>query len=245
MGKYFLTKRNYFLFNWAFLLRNCQILSGFQSSFSSKSSRIRNDFSRIPILLTVPDPNGSGSGSTTVNIIVHVFFGWTLGSDPAWILSDPEYNSPGFMYLQLTERVQGPLGDEGGPGPWVGLNKAWKQGCGSVSNKVLTTPASLGSGSASEAQNPLFCTEKLFEIFFMFLQCFALERKNLANKDNFWRNIRGSLLIIEVQFNTWKQIRIKQLKMHYWKWYTEATDPSTAPSSEKELLLTESARKLE
>jgi hypothetical protein len=37
------------------------------------------------------------------------------------------------IYLKLTQRVQGPLGDEGGPGPWVGLHKAWEQGCGFVS----------------------------------------------------------------------------------------------------------------
>ncbi len=51
--------------NWVFLLRNCQIWSVFQSSFTSNSFRIRI---HIRILLKVSDPTRSGSlsGSTTL-----------------------------------------------------------------------------------------------------------------------------------------------------------------------------------
>ncbi len=53
-------------FNWAFLLRSCQIYQFIralllQVHFEPGAARIRNDFFRIRILLKVSDPTGSGS----------------------------------------------------------------------------------------------------------------------------------------------------------------------------------------
>jgi hypothetical protein len=77
----------------------------------------------------------------------------------------------------------------------------------------------------------------------MFLQCFALERKIFANKDNFLRHFPGSLLKIKVHLHPDTNQTTKNSTCPSGS--TEATDPSTTPSNEKELLLIESARKLE
>ncbi len=63
---FFCNKKEFIFYNWAFVLRNCPILSVFQSSllkihFRSGATRIRNDYFRIRILLKVSDPTGSGS----------------------------------------------------------------------------------------------------------------------------------------------------------------------------------------
>jgi hypothetical protein len=54
--------KKFIFFNWAFLFRNCQILSVFQKSLTSNSFWIR-------ILLKVSDPTGSLSGSTTLPLM--------------------------------------------------------------------------------------------------------------------------------------------------------------------------------